>query len=117
MAPCVCSMAECSTAAAHIGGGCSESEWCGCGLLRDSDARRIECQGKTRTEFSSATIGVGFTSTGSSRELQTSSLKHHQKLNQSKFYYEYHANIPRKHYDSTSKTALHRQSPHDRWPR
>src|SRR5262249_1468383 len=28
------------------------------GLLRDSDARRIECQGKTRTEFSAATVGV-----------------------------------------------------------
>src|SRR5438094_10676974 len=58
MAPGICSMAECSTTAADIGCGCSESEWCGCGLLRDSDARRLECQGKTRTEFSAATVGV-----------------------------------------------------------
>src|SRR4030095_407016 len=59
MAPCVCSMAECSTAAAGISYGCSEKGWwCGCGLLRDSDARRIECQSKTRTEFSAATVGV-----------------------------------------------------------
>ena len=32
---------------------------CGCGLLRNSDARRIECQGKTRTAFSAATVGMG----------------------------------------------------------
>ena len=30
----------------------------GCGLLRDSDARRVERQGKTRPEFSAATVGV-----------------------------------------------------------
>src|SRR3954454_19207487 len=41
------------------GTGCSEKIWWrGCGLLRDSDTRRIECQGKTRPEFSAATIGV-----------------------------------------------------------
>jgi nucleoside-diphosphate-sugar epimerase len=58
MAPGVCSLAECSTAAADIGGGGAESEWCGCGVLRDADARRLECQGKTRTVFSAATVGV-----------------------------------------------------------
>jgi len=55
-------MAERSTAAADISWGCSEKRWwCGCGLLWDSDARRIEYQGKTRTEFSGATVGVGWT--------------------------------------------------------
>src|SRR5947207_7904252 len=59
MAPCVCSMAECSTTAAGISWGCSERGWwCGCGLRRDSDARRVERQGKTRPEFSAATAGV-----------------------------------------------------------
>src|SRR4029453_12772173 len=59
MAPCVCSMAECSTTAAGIRWGCSENGWwCGFGLLRDSDARRIECQGKTRTGFSAETVGA-----------------------------------------------------------
>src|SRR5262245_60876974 len=58
MAPCVRSMVECSTAATAIGRGCSEGEWCGSGLLRDEDARRIECQGKARAELRAATVGV-----------------------------------------------------------
>src|SRR5262245_34733734 len=52
-------MAECSHTAADISRGCSENQWwCGCGLLRDANARRVEREGETRTEFSVASAGM-----------------------------------------------------------